>query len=537
LNTGVLTTVNEADYVIVGGGSAGCVLANRLSENRNVRVVLLEAGEETTGVFAAMPVGVMKLLPNPERNWMYRTEPDPSVGGRSIMWHSGRMLGGSSSINGMVYIRGAREDYDEWAAAGCTGWSWDDVLPYFLRSENFEGPDSPWHGKGGPLSVAPSRSYHPLLKAFMDACGEVGLRQLDEYCNGDIDGVFANYVTQAKGRRASTERAFLRPALRRPNLEVVTSAHADRVVFEGGRAVGVLFKRGGQDTLVRVRKEVLISAGSMQSPAILLRSGIGAGSALQALGIDVVADVADVGRNLQEHASYASTRFVNVPTYNTMSATSKLPRHVLEYFLLHKGLLTTSPVLSMANLRSSPELARPDIKISMSPTCMDAATMGPHAQNGMTIYANVSPPNSRGEIRLRSRDALDHPLIDHRLLGDDGDIRILISAVKHVDRIFRAPALARFVTGMNVPPKLPRDDAEWEALIRAGVGIGFHPVGTCRMGADTGAVVDPALKVRGVQGLRVIDASIMPVMPNANTNAPAIMIGEKGADLVKSDLR
>lgn len=364
-----------------------------------------------------------------------------------------------------------------------------------------------------------------------------GLRQLDEYCNGDIDGVFANYMTQHKGQRSSTARAFLQPAIRRPNLEVITGAQADRVVFEAGKAVGVVFKRDGQDAVVRARKEVLISAGSMQSPAILLRSGIGAGAALQTLGIEVVVDAVDVGRNLQEHASYATSRFVNVPTFNTMSANAKLPRHVLEYFLLGKGLLTTSPILAMANLRSNPALARPDIKISMSPTCSDHATMRPHVNNGLTIYANVSPPKSRGEIRLRSRDALDRPLIDHRLLGDDEDMRILISAVKHVDRIFRAPALAQYVVGMNLPSAPPRDDAEWAALIRASVGIGFHPVGTCRMGADAKAVVDPALRVRGVQGLRVIDASIMPVMPNANTNAPAIMIGEKGADLVKKDQR
>jgi len=532
-----LPTVTEADYVIAGGGSAGCVLANRLSENRDVRVVLLEAGDRATGLFASMPAGVTKLLPDPERNWMYRTEPDPSVGGRSIMWHSGRVLGGGSSINGMVYIRGAREDYDDWAALGCSGWSWQDVLPYFLRSERFDGPDSRWHGKDGPLSVAPSRNHHPLIKAFMDACAQIGLRQLDEYCDGDIDGVFANYVTQNRGRRCSTERAFLQPAMRRPNLEVITGAQVDRVVFEGSRAAGVVFQRAGQDTLIRARREVLLSAGTMQSPAILMRSGIGAGSALQALGIEVVVDAADVGRNLHEHASFATSRFVNVPTFNTMSVNSKLPRHVLEYFLMGKGLLTTAPVLAMANLRSSPERVRPDIKISMSPNCADPATMRPHAQPGMTIYANVSPPKSRGEIRLRSRDAKDRPLIDHRLLGSEDDMRILISAVKHVDSIFRAPALAQFVNGMNQPSAPPCDDAEWEALIRKNVGIGFHPVGTCRMGADADAVVDPALKVRGVQGLRVIDASIMPIMPNANTNAPAIMIGEKGADLVKADRR
>jgi choline dehydrogenase len=522
----------EADYVIVGGGSAGCVLANRLSARSDVRVVLIEAGSRPTGLFAKMPAGVAKLMGDRDRNWMYRTEPDPSIDGRSIVWHSGRMLGGGSSINGMVHTRGARHDYDGWAAAGCTGWGWADVLPYFERAEAYEGPGAPALGRNGPLAVAASRNRHPLVEAFVAACGETGLRRIADYCTGDIDGSFENHVTQAHGTRHSTTRAYLDPVRKRPNLTILTEAQADRVLFEDGRASGVAFRRGGEAQVVRARREVLLSAGTMQSPAILLRSGIGPAGELRQLGIEIVADRPEVGRNLQEHASFATSRFVNVPTFNVMAGAMRMPAHLARYFLLGRGLLTTSPVLAMASVRSDPANPHPDIKLSMSPNCHDMTTMRPAERPGMTIFANVSPPKSRGRLGLRSRDPNERPLIDHRLLGDPDDMRALVSGVKAVDRIYRAPALARFVTGMNSPPAPPADDDEWAALIRSRVGIGFHPVGTCRMGGDATAVVDPALNVRGVAGLRVIDASIMPVMPMANTNAPAILVGEKGADLV-----
>lgn len=523
----------EADYVIVGGGSAGCVLANRLSERPDVKVLLLEAGPGATGLFSRMPAGSMKLMSSTATNWMFMTEPDASIGNRRIMWHSGRMLGGGSGLNGMVYIRGSRHDYDQWAELGCTGWSWDDVYPYFLRSESFEGPPAASHNKGGPLSVSPSRNPHPLVGAFVAGCVQAGIRHVPDYCNGDIDGVFENYLTQSKGRRSSTALSFLRLAIHRPNLKVITDVTADRILFANSQAVGVIVRRGAEELRVNAKREVLLSGGTMQSPALLLRSGIGPGAALQAMDIPVTVNIPGVGRNLHEHASFATSRFVNIPTFNTMASRLRMPLHLLNYALFGRGLLTTGPVLAMANFRSNPDEEQPDIKISLSPSCMDLVAMRPAAQPGMTIYANVSPPKSRGEIRLRSRDPMAHPLIDYRHLGDSEDQRKMVIAAKEVDRIFRSPALARYVTGRNLPRDLPRDDAEWLSLIKANVAIGYHPVGTCRMGIGDGAVVDPALKVRGVNGLRVIDASIMPIMPSANTNAPAIMVAEKGADMVK----
>jgi choline dehydrogenase len=527
------TIIETADYVVVGGGSAGCVLASRLSENADVNVLLIEAGPGVSGLNTRMPAGAMKLMSSPATNWMFMTEPDASLDNRRIMWHSGRMLGGGSGLNGMVYIRGARHDYDQWAALGCTGWSWDEVYPYFLRSESFEGPASASHNKSGPLAVAPSRNPHPLVGAFVAACVEAGIRHVPDYCAGDIDGVFENYLTQSKGRRSSTALSFLREARHRPNLKVLTDVTADRILFENGRAAGIVIRRGAEELSVKARREVLLSGGTMQSPALLLRSGIGPAAALQDMAIPVVADVAGVGRNLHEHASFATSRFVNIPTFNTMVSPLRLPFHFLNYVLFGRGLLTTGPVLAMANFRSSPDEEQPDIKISLSPNCMDIATMRPAARPGMTIYANVSPPKSRGEIRLRSRDPLAPPLIDYRHLGDAEDQRKMIVAAKEVDRIFGTPALARYVTGRCSPEDLPRDDAAWLALIKARVGIGYHPVGTCRMGVGEDAVVDPALRVRGVDGLRVVDASIMPIMPSANTNAPAIMVAEKGADMVR----
>ncbi len=505
-----------------------------LSENPQHKVVLLEAGGRSDGFMVKLPVGCYTMLGRPKTDWMYRTEPDPSLLGRQSLWFAGKLLGGGSAINGMVYIRGSRADYDGWEQQlGCTGWGWDQVQPYFMKSEGFDGPASATHSVSGPLGVALPRKVHPLSQAFVEACTEHGLRAVADYCGGDIDGAFVNLLTQRRGQRSSAARAFLEPAMRRPNLTVLTGAMADKVLIEDGRAVGVRYLRGGQAETVRARREVVVSASSLQSPAVLMRSGIGPAEQLRALGIEVLVDAPEVGRNLQEHASVHTSCFVDVPTSNTLVKAWRMPGNILNYLLFGRGPLTANPVEAMAFLRSTPGLAEPDIKLSFGPLIM--GTRGPHQRPGITIYANVAKPRSRGEIRLRSADPADQPIIDHRLLGDPEDVAALIRGLKQVEQILRAPALARHFRGRLSPDPAPQSDAEWEQRVRSTAGIGYHPVGTCRMGGDAASVVDPRLRVRGVAGLRVADASIMPVMPAANTNAPAMMVGEKAADMMKED--
>ena len=527
-------TIEAAEYVIAGGGSAGCVLAARLSEDPNCRVVLLEAGGAGEGLMTTMPSGSYKLLGKPHADWMYMTEPDPSLGGRKVMWTAGKMLGGGSAINGMMYIRGSRADYDGWEQElGCEGWGWDNVQTYFKKSEGFDGPPGSSHSTSGPLGVSLPRDIHPLSRAFVEACGEAGLRKVEDYCAGDIDGAFLAFVTQRNGQRSSAARAFLKPAMRRPNLTVLTDAVVDRVVIENGRATGVRFVRNGTAQTVEARREVIVSASTMQSPAILLRSGIGPAEELRAMGIAVAVDSPEVGKNLQEHASVQTSAIVDIPTVNTRMGPGGLGFGVMQYFLQRRGIMTATPVESMAFVRSRPGLAEPDIKLQFGPMAFDPATRGPHRLPGVIIYTNVAKPRSRGEIRLRGSDPLAAPVIDHRLLGEPEDMAALIRGLKEVNRILHAPSFAKHLKSRISPSELPSDDATWERYIRDTAGIGYHPVGTCRMGGDPGSVVDPRLRVRGVAGLRVADGSIMPIMPSANTNAPVIMVGEKAADLIR----
>jgi choline dehydrogenase len=530
--------IEPADYVIIGAGAAGAVVANRLSADPGTRVVLLEAGPRADGFVNKMPSGGLTKMNKPEADWMYRTEPDPSLNGREMVWNAGRMLGGGSAINGMVYIRGDRRDYDQWAnELGCTGWSWNEVLPYFLKSENWQGAPSQTHGSHGPLAVAESRMQHPLAETFIDACEQYGLRRVPDYCAGDVDGAFRNLTTQDNGQRASTARAFLDEAEKRPNLQVVTGALADRVVIENRRAIGAVALVNGERVTIAARREVVVSGGTLHSPAILMRSGVGPAAELEKHGIDVVRDLPEVGQNLHEHISFAQSFEVDVPTWNNLFGKVSLAREMLKYVFARRGLMTMIPVEAMAYLRTKPELAFPDVKLSLGLMMFDAAKGGPSDRPGMVVFQNVAKPKSRGEVRLRSADPRDKPVIAPQLMGHPDDLAAMIAGARMVREIFAQPALAKHVVRQVMPDPFPQTDEDLAEAIRMRSAIGFHPVATCRMGGDGGSVVDPRLRVRGVEGLRVIDASIMPVMPAANTNAPTIMVGEKGADLILEDAR
>jgi len=535
--------IEQADFVIAGGGSAGCVIANRLSEDSSKRVVLLEAGQSNNKLFVSVPAGMQSVISNLETDWFYSTEPDVSLNDRSLLWFSGKGLGGGSAINGMAYIRGTKEDYDQWSASGCSGWSWDEVLPYFKKSEDYDGPPTPSHGKDGPLGVSQLRVQHPLAQCFVEACKEIGLREIEDYCAGDIDGAFINLATQRNGNRCSAAEGFLKPVRKRPNLEVITGATVDRILFDGNKASAVRYLRDGQVREIKVNAEVIVSGGTIQSPAILMRSGIGPGGHLQEQGIEVVADREQVGKNLHDHPSLPNSRLVDLPTYNVRNNPFRLGIEGLKYLLTRRGWLTTCAVHAMAHVRSTPEVEHPDIKYQMLPFWADAnvkahfppETPVPDSTRkcGITVGVNLMTPNSRGQIRLRDADPINKPVIDYRLYDDPADLERMRLGLKIANQIFAAPSLAKHVTSPAYPPNPEQSDEDWEDQLRNCSATGLHPVGTCRMGGDAESVVDPELRVRGVEGLRVADCSIVPVLPSANTNAAAMMIGERCADFIK----
>ena len=527
-----------ADYVVVGGGSAGAVVASRLSEDPDNRVVLLEAGGEAKALLVQIPVGFARLVGHEVFDWRYEQEPDQSIGGRRFVWSGGRMLGGGSSINGQVYIRGTREDFDHWARAGATGWGFDDVMPYFLRSEHWHGKPSQNHGQLGPLSVAPMRDFHPMCRTFLAGCAEVGLPTLEDYNGGEMEGAFLTQATQRDGWRCSTEKAYLRPARSRPNLQVIVHAEVERVLFEDGRAVGVVFTRDGVRQQIGATREVIVSAGAMGSPALLMRSGVGPAPDLRAAGIDVVRDAPQVGRNLQEHCAVSQNRRVSRPTLNSEVSPLHMLAHAARFMFGRKGPFGAPAVQAMALARTRPGLNEPDVQLNFLPLAYDidpdstsSASARMPKEPAVSIGATVSHPNSRGRVMLGPDR---RPRIAHQIIGDPRDVDTLVGAMKLIERIFSTRAFADLVTGYRTPAHSPPNDEAWADFIRAKAMIAYHPVGTCRMGSDAEAVVDPRLRVNGLAGLRVADASVMPRLTSTNTNGPAIMIGEKAAELIRA---
>ncbi len=529
----------EADYVIVGAGSAGCVLANRLSADPSVRVVLLEAGGADTNPWIHVPVGYFKTMHNPKVDWCYRTEPDAGLNGRRIDWPRGKVLGGSSSLNGLLYVRGQQADYDRWRQMGNEGWAFSDVLPLFKRAEDQERGADDYHGTGGPLAVTDMRLKRPICDAWIEAAQNAGYPLNEDYNGASQEGVGYFQLTARNGRRCSAAVAYLRPVRNRANLTILTRAHTTRLILDGRRATGVAYLgRDGRERTVRALGEVIVSSGAIGSPHLLMRSGIGEGDALRQHGIDVAADLPGVGKNLQDHLQARLVYTCNEPTLNdeVRSLVDKL-RIGLRYILFRSGPMTMAASLATGFLKTRAELETPDIQFHIQPWSADSPGDGVHPFSAFTMSVCQLRPESRGEVRLDGDDPLAYPAIHPNYLATDLDRQTIVEGVKIARRIAGHAPLAAKIAGEFAPGEDARSDAELLEWVRDTATTIYHPTGTCKMGRDPMAVVDPRLRVHGIAGLRVADCSIMPEIVSGNTNAPAIMIGEKASDMILEDRR
>ncbi len=521
------------DIVIVGAGSAGCVLANRLSARPDLKVALLEAGGRDWYPWIHVPVGYFKTMHNPRTDWCYKTEPDPNLNGRALDWPRGKVLGGSSSINGLLYVRGQPRDFDTWRQMGNAGWGWDEVLPYFKRSEDQERGADEYHATGGPLAVSNMRTRRDVCDAFIRGAEEIGIPAIHDYNGEQQEGASYFQLTARNGFRCSTATGFLRPARKRANLHVITDAHAERIHFDGRRAAGVDYFRNGERVRALAAKEVILAAGAIGSPQILQLSGIGPPPLLKQHGIPVVHGLPGVGRNLQDHlqvrAVYRSTR----PTLND-EVNNPLRKMLigLEYILFRTGPMSMGASQVAAFCRSRPELDAPDLQFHFQPLSADKPGEGLHRYSAFTASVCQLRPESRGHIAIKSPDPYAYPAIHPNYLDTHTDRRAAVDGLKLTRRIAATEAMRPFVAAELLPGPEVRSDEELLAAAREISQTIYHPVGTCKMGNDPQAVVDAALRVHGVEALRVADASIMPTITSGNTNAPTIMIAEKASDLV-----
>jgi choline dehydrogenase len=525
------------DYIVVGAGSAGCVVAEHLSASGRHRVLLLEAGGRDHNLWIHIPLGYAKLFNNPKVNWLYSSEPEPDLNNRKIIQPRGKVLGGSSSINGLLYIRGQAEDFDHWRQLGNAGWSFEDVLPYFRRSEDQERGADALHGTGGPLAVSNVSEPHPLCDAFIEAAEQAGLPRNDDFNGPSQEGAGYFQLTSRNGRRCSTAVGYLRPARRRSNLKIETGALATRVLFSGKRAIGVEYRRGDTTHTAHANAEVILAGGAFNSPQLLQLSGLGPADLLRAHGIDVIADMPGVGADLQDHLQLRMQYRCTEPI--TMNDVYHSWRHRLgaglRYIVSRKGLLTIGAGYAGGFFRTRSDLATPDVQMHFIIFSADASGAALHPFPGFIASVCQLRPESRGFVRIKSSDPRQAPAIQPRYLSSKFDCDTVVAGMKLLRRIMDQPAMRRYIAEQRTPDPSRSSDADLLAFARETGTTVFHPTSTCRMGSDATAVVDERLRVRGFDSLRVIDASIMPTVVSGNTNAAVVMIAEKGADMILQD--